>query len=198
MADIIKWIQLFLPLVVKAVRGYCLKYVDDATKAPKRTATARAALNNEIKAKRLQAGNPPTNIWVYLFFDLRTGQWAGYDHVALGKYKGNGKWEIRDSETESGFRSRYTTVQSLLAWFGAYSPKYVGWSTHCDGRQIAKKTVTKVADKKTYHTVRSGDTLSGIATKHKTTYQKLMKFPENKKLIKNVNNIKVGWKVRVK
>lgn len=54
------------------------------------------------------------------------------------------------------------------------------------------------APAKKYYTVKKGDTLSGIAAAHKTTYQNLMKFAENKKLIKNVNVIQPGWKVRVK
>lgn len=132
--------QKYTPNVtIKATRGWCLKYIDDAGKAPKRTPNAAAALNNERKAKRLRTATPPKGIWVVGFLDLRAGVYAMDDHVFFMKYKGNGKYEIRDSETNSGARSVYTSIASILAWFGAYSPKYVGWSTHCDGRQYVEE-----------------------------------------------------------
>ena len=147
MAEIVKWIQKYLPLTVGAARGWCLKYVDDAGNAPNRTASARIALQNERKAKRLNTSTPPVGVWVVVFLDLRSGVWAGYDHVLLGKYKGDGRWELRDSESESGYRSRYTSIESVLAWFSNYSPLYVGWSTHCDGRQWAAREVKKIVKK---------------------------------------------------
>jgi hypothetical protein len=150
------WKQVHTPnVLVRAQRAYCLKYVDDAGNAPKRTATARTALNNEVKAKRLRTTPPPLNIWVVGFMDMRAGGYAAYDHVFLMKYKGGGVYEIRDSETNSGARAPYTSINSILAWFGAYKPVYVGWSTHCDGRQYAAsynkpapKPVKKPAPKK--------------------------------------------------
>lgn len=48
--------------------------------------------------------------------------------------------------------------------------------------------------KKVYYTVKSGDTLSGIATKYKTTVNKLASLNN----IKNVNLIYAGQKLRVK
>lgn len=47
-----------------------------------------------------------------------------------------------------------------------------------------------------YYTVRSGDTLSGIAKKYGTSVSAIQKL--NPTLIKNVNLILVGWKIRVK
>ena len=47
-----------------------------------------------------------------------------------------------------------------------------------------------------YYTVRSGDTLSGIAKKYSTTVSAIQKL--NPTLIKNVNLILTGWKIRVK
>jgi lysozyme len=43
---------------------------------------------------------------------------------------------------------------------------------------------------------RSGDTLSGIAKKYGTTVSAIQKL--NSSLIKNVNLIQVGWRIRVK
>ncbi len=48
----------------------------------------------------------------------------------------------------------------------------------------------------TYYTVRSGDTLSAIARKYGTTVAAIQKL--NPSLIRNVNQIQVGWKIRVK
>lgn len=251
---IVKWIQKLFPRGVRAARGWCLKYVDDEGRAPHRTANARIAMQNESKAGRLSKATPPLNIWVCLYLDLRGGAYTNYDHVALGKYKGNGKWEIRDSESESGYRSRYTSLASWLAWFANYSPVYKGWSYMTDGAKWAEKKVTKVsAPKKSndtiakevlagkggwgneptrskklkaagynpatiqaivnklwaaknkkpvpkpaakkYHTVKRGDTMSGIAVKYKTTLAKLDKLNPQ---IKNLNKISVGQKVRVK
>lgn len=48
----------------------------------------------------------------------------------------------------------------------------------------------------TYYTVQRGDTLSGIAKKYGTTVSAIQKL--NSSLIRNVNLIQVGWKLRVK
>jgi len=48
----------------------------------------------------------------------------------------------------------------------------------------------------TYYTVRSGDTLSAIARKYGTSVAAIQKL--NSALIRNVNQIQVGWKIRVK
>lgn len=46
------------------------------------------------------------------------------------------------------------------------------------------------------YTVRRGDTLTGIASRYGTTVSNIQKL--NKSLIKNVNQIQVGWKIQVK
>jgi len=48
----------------------------------------------------------------------------------------------------------------------------------------------------TYYTVQRGDTLSGIAKKYGTSVSAIQKL--NASLIKNVNLIQVGWRIRVK
>ncbi len=47
-----------------------------------------------------------------------------------------------------------------------------------------------------YYTVRPGDTLSAIAQKYGTTVSRIQKL--NPALIRNVNQIQVGWKIRLK
>jgi lysozyme len=52
------------------------------------------------------------------------------------------------------------------------------------------------ANRVVYYTVRSGDTLSAIARKYGTSVAAIQKL--NASLIRNVNQIQVGWKIRVK
>lgn len=119
-------------------RGWCLEYVDNCGNAPTRRPSAQAALNAERSAKRLKTSALPLNVWVVVFFEFRSGQFKNLGHVAFARRKSNGSVEIRDSETRAGARAVYQNINQLLAWFGAHSPVYAGWSTHCDGRQYAK------------------------------------------------------------
>lgn len=143
-----------------ATRGWCLKFVDDAGRvpnsAPPRTPNARAALNNEIAAGRLRGGDSPVGIWVVGFLDLRLGAYAADDHVFLMKHNGGGVYEIHDSETNAGARAPYKSIAEIVAWFGVYSPVYVGYSYFCDGTQYAEDyndspTGGRVARTGTFH-----------------------------------------------
>jgi len=127
--------QTYTPNVkIGATRGWCLKYIDDAGNAPARTANADIAYTNERNAKRIRTTTPPVGVWVVGYMSL-VGQPG---HVFFILNKGNGVYEIRDSETQSGARSVYTSIASVLAWYSNYAPVYRGWSTHCDGRQYAE------------------------------------------------------------
>ena len=153
--------QVYTPnLNASGRRGWCLEYVDNAggvaVKAPPRLPSAQAALNAEKRAKRLKTSQLPLNVWVPIFLEFRSGQYVNLGHVALAKRKSNGSVEIRDTETRSGARAVYTSIQQLLKWFGAYNPAYVGWSTHCSGRKYAEpkpKTPKRVARKGTARVV---------------------------------------------
>lgn len=126
-------------LNVPAKAGWCLKYVDDAGSATKRQPYATAAFNVEKKAGRIRTDTPPQNVWVVGFLSFGSGNLKGLGHVFFMKYLGNGKYDIRDSESRSGHRpSAYSSVQQVLQWCGRYSPRYDGWSTHCDGVQYAE------------------------------------------------------------
>ncbi len=60
----------------------------------------------------------------------------------------------------------------------------------------AKVNALLKGEKEIYYTVKAGDTLSAIARKYGTTVSAIQKL--NPTLIKNVNLIYVGWKIRVK
>jgi len=72
--------------------------------------------------------------------------------------------------------------------FGTRDPNHFGH----DG-----KTATAVTPSaKVYYVVKNHDNLSLIASKYKTTPAKIKSL--NPGLITNINNIKVGWRIRVK
>lgn len=135
-------------------RGWCLEYVDNSVSATKRTPSAQAAYNNEKKAKRIRTSTPPKDVWVIGFLAFTKGIYAHLGHVYLMKYLGNGRYEIRDTEVRSGVRAPYRNINELLAWFGAYAPKYTGWSTHVDGRAVAEQYVPKPSKKPAPNTKR--------------------------------------------
>lgn len=125
-------------LLVLAIAGWCLKYVDDAGSAPNRTATAKIAFTNEKNAGRIRTDTIPDNVWLVGFLDFTQGIFVDYGHVFFIKRNGS-SYQIYDSEVQSGARKPYRNIDELLAWFGAYKPRYTGWSTSCDGREYAKE-----------------------------------------------------------
>ena len=128
--------QVYNPnLNIPAQRGWCLKYVDDATNAPSRTPRARAAYLNELNAGRINTGELPWDEWVYGFLDFTVGEYTGDGHVFFIK-RHQGGIDIHDSEVHSGARNVYHSIEELLAWFGMYRPVYTGWSGSCDGRTM--------------------------------------------------------------
>lgn len=126
--------QLVTPnLGVNALRGWCLKFVDDAVNAPNRQPTAHASWSVENKNGNTRAGDPPVGVWVPIFFSLNKGAYAGLGHVAWAFNHGNGWIEIHDSETRPGARPVYTNIGQVTAWFGAAGCVYLGWSYWVDG-----------------------------------------------------------------
>lgn len=141
--------QVYTPRInTPAIAGWCLKYIDDAGDAPNRTATARYSWEIERNAGKVKTTTIPENVWLVGWLDFTAGMYTTYGHVFFIKRNGN-NYQIYDSEVQSGSRviiqngklvnlGYYKSIEELLAWFGAYSPKYLGWSTHCDGREYAK------------------------------------------------------------
>lgn len=128
--------QVYNPnLNIPATRGWCLKYVDDATNAPSRTPRARAAYLNELNAGRINTGELPWDEWVYGFLDFTVGEYTNDGHVFIIK-RHQGGIDIHDSEVHSGARNVYHSIEELLAWFGMYRPVYTGWSGSSDGRTM--------------------------------------------------------------
>lgn len=125
-------------LNVVAIRGWCLKYIDDSVNAPSRKPTAQAAFNTEKANGNVRTNDLPVGVWVPIWFSLTKGVYAGLGHVAWA-YNYGDRVEIRDSETRPGARSPYTSINQVLAWFGNYAPVYLGWSLTVDGVQVAEE-----------------------------------------------------------
>jgi len=139
--------QVYTPKIdTPAIPGYCLKYIDDAGNAPNRTATADYSWQVENNAGRIRTNTIPENVWVVGWLDFTRGMYQTYGHVFFIRRIGN-SYEIHDSEVHSGSRKPYRSLDELLAWFGAYSPVFTGWSTHCDGREYSKEKEKNMASK---------------------------------------------------
>lgn len=121
--------------------------------------------------------------------------------VMQGKY-GNG------DARKSALGSRYDEVQSMINHINSASAQTLAeevWAGKYGNGEIRKivlgsrydevqKIVTNGSGSSArYYTVKSGDTLSGIAAKYGTTYQKLASLNG----IANPNKIYVGQKIRV-
>lgn len=84
-------------------------------------------------------------------------------------------------------------VQNLRASIGQkFYDKYAGKQVETPQESVQEVQV-KPVDNDTVYTVKSGDTLSGIASKYNTTYQKLAEYNN----IANPSIIYVGQKIRI-
>lgn len=102
-------------------------------------------------------------------------------------------YTVRSGDTLSGIAARYhTTWKTLQRLNGISNPNliYVGQKLRISSTPGKTVPVTKVS---TTYTVRSGDTLSGIASRYHTTWKKLQTLNN----IKNPNLIYVGQKLRI-
>lgn len=100
-------------------------------------------------------------------------------------------YTVKAGDTLSGIASMYgTTYQHLAEINGIANPNliHVGQVIKIDGSSSPQESQA------VYYTVKSGDTLSGIASKYGTTYQNLAQING----IANPNLIFVGQKIRVK
>lgn len=131
---------------VPAVRGYCLKYVDDGVSAPSRKPTATASWQSNPNK---QLGKLPIGVWVPLFFSLPNYPGGDLGHVAWA-FNHDDHWvEIHDSETQTGARPVYRNVPEVEAWFGKYGCKHLGWSTEVDGAAVASIVADSTPSKDT-------------------------------------------------
>lgn len=122
---------------VPAQRGWCLKYVDDTVKAPSRKPTAKASYEQEKKNGNIRTFDLPKGVWLPGYLSFTKGAFVNYGHVFWAYKHSDGRVEIHDSESASGARKPYGSLAELIAWFGAYAPKFIGWTMGIDGVHIA-------------------------------------------------------------
>ena len=169
--------------------GYCLWWVQQAFGTPHRF---NAAID-EWKANTLNhKEKPPKGLWTPIFFTMR-GVPAG--HVAISAPDGS---IYSTSSPHSLVPVHHKNMQDLLNYYGG-KLTYLGWSEDIGGERVVapvtpviKKVIAKVSPAR--YVVRNGDTLSSIAAKYKTTWQKLAKLNN----LKNPNLIYKGQVLRVK
>lgn len=100
------------------------------------------------------------------------------------------QYKIKNGNTLSGIAKKFgTTVDELVKINNIKNPNLI-----MIGEIIKIPTNSQPKKNYTYHTVKSGDTLSEIADKYKTTVTKLAK--DNN--IKNINLILPGQKLKIK
>lgn len=100
-------------------------------------------------------------------------------------------YTVKKGDTLSGIADKYgTTYQALASYNGIKDPSliYVGQKIKIPG--AGQQTTAK---KETVYTVKKGDTLSGIAAKYGTTYQKLAAYNG----IDTPSLIYVGQKIKI-
>ena len=170
------------------------KYVgnNSGTNIPSTPIPQPTRLSNEEIAKKVKAGE-------YGNYPERKERLEaeGYDYETIQKivnqsYISNPAYQtytVKSGDTLSGIAAKYgTTYQEIAKDNGIDNPSII-----YPGQVL--KIYTKSVEPPAYqtYTVKSGDTLSGIAAKYGTTYQKIAS--DNN--IRNVNMIKVGQVLKI-
>jgi LysM repeat protein len=168
--------------------GWCLWWVQQAFRANHIYALAI----QEWNANSYNHGDVPKGLWVPIFFKMR-GVPAG--HVAI---LAPDRSVYSTSSPYTRYPIHHSSIATLNSYYGG-KLTYLGWSEDIGGVRVVKpvtpiikKVVAKILPSR--YAVRSGDTLSGIAMRYKTTWQKLQKLNG----IKNPNLIYPGQVIRVK
>lgn len=132
--------QAVMPRInIPARRGWCLQYVDDGVNAPSRKPDAMTSFRQEQKNGNIRMFDLPVGVWIpgYLAFDK--GIYQPYGHVFWAYKHPDGRVELHDSEVHAGARKPYGSLAELLAWFGAYSPRFIGWTLGIDGVHVVNE-----------------------------------------------------------
>ena len=165
--------------------------------------------NNMIGNQSTNNGQQTTKSITEVAQEVISGKWgngndrktrltnAGYNYnevqskvnELLGSSNNVTTYTVKSGDTLSGIASKYgTTYQKLAEYNNISNPNRIKVG------QVIKIPSSNTSNNKQYHTVKSGDTLSGIASKYGTNVSQLV----NLNNIKDANKIYVGQKIRVK
>lgn len=189
-------------------RGYAVKYTDEWCDTTVSAAAIKAGAVDLIgtecgceehvkifknKGIWIEDGTitpQPGDIIVYNWDD-NTQPNDGYsDHIGyVESVSGRTITAIEGNKGEAVGRRTLTVGNGNIR--GYARPKYSGSSSTGSSGSMGGGTTTSGGD--TVYTVKAGDTLSGIATKYGTTYQKLAAYNG----ISNPNKISVGQKIKI-
>lgn len=189
-------------------RGYAVKYTDEWCDTTVSAAAIKAGAVDLIgtecgceehvkifknKGIWIEDGTitpQPGDIIVYNWDD-NTQPNDGYsDHICyVESVSGRTITAIEGNKGEAVGRRTLTVGNGNIR--GYARPKYSGSSSTGSSGSTGGGTTTSGGD--TVYTVKAGDTLSGIATKYGTTYQKLAAYNG----ISNPNKISVGQKIKI-
>lgn len=189
-------------------RGYAVKYTDEWCDTTVSAAAIKAGAVDLIgtecgceehvkifknKGIWIEDGTitpQPGDIIVYNWDD-NTQPNDGYsDHIGyVESVSGRTITAIEGNKGEAVGRRTLTVGNGNIR--GYARPKYSGSSSTGSGGSSGGGTTTSGSD--TVYTVKAGDTLSGIAAKYGTTYQKLAAYNG----ISNPNKISVGQKIKI-
>ncbi len=122
---------------VPAQRGWCLKYVDDSIDAPVRLPSAKASYEAEKRNGNITF-DLPVGVWLPGYLSFNKGAYTNLGHVFWIYQHADGRVEIHDSETAAGARKPYSSITELCAWFGAYSPQFIGYTHGISGRHLVE------------------------------------------------------------
>lgn len=170
-------------LAITGKIGFCLNYARQVFGAPPKYLYAWLGWKGSAyKHPTRTMPNVAVPLWFsYVRFGINMGHVVVY---VPGKGFYSSPWKQGTT---------HAVLPSIAEVERIYGVSYVGWSEDINGLRVVKPAPIP-APSAIYYKVVSGDTLTSIANKYKTTVANLVKL----NAIKNPNLISVGEKLRVK
>ena len=171
------------------------------------TATSVLTASNAVLLKFERPANQSESVqrkraeYGQKYYDRYAGGTTSTEPDANAPIGGDVVYTVKAGDTLSAIAAKYGTTYKVLAEYnGIANPNIirVGQQIKIPGKsapatQEKTEPTTQQPTAETVHTVKSGETLSGIARKYGTTYQQLAAY--NK--ISNPNKISVGQKIKI-
>lgn len=166
------------------------------------TATSVLTASNAVLLKFERPANQSESVqkkraeYGQKYYDKYAGGTTSTEPDTNAPVSGDVVYTVKAGDSLSAIAAKYgTTYQVLAEYNGISNPNIirVGQQIKIPGKSTTATQEKTEPTTETVHTVKSGETLSGIARKYGTTYQKLAAY--NK--ISNPNKISVGQKIKI-